>query len=98
MNTPKPVSGSSQEYEMIYRKENYGIPELEKQMAQYIVGSPGHIAAVKLLSEKRLETEGRRHSETVLVSKGANRLSGWAVFIALAALIVSVLASYLNSK
>ena len=93
-----PISGTSQHYEMIFRRENFGIPELEKQKAQYINGSPGYIAAVKLIVEKQMELDSKRHSEVVGEAKGANYLAKWAIVIAIVAIIVSVLGSVLNLK
>jgi hypothetical protein len=97
MDAPIPERNTSDYFVYIFRRENYDIPELEKQKAQYQAGSPAHMAAVKLISEKTLEMETKRHSEVVGEAKGANRLSKWAIAIAIAALIVSVLASYLSS-
>lgn len=80
----------------IFRREGFGIPELEKEKAQYIVGSPAHLAAVQLIAEKSLEIEKVRHSEVVGEAKSANRLAKWAIAIALVSAVIAVLAVWLD--
>ena len=99
MNDSKEIiSGTSGYYEMIFRRDKFEIPELEKQKAQYAVGSPGHMAAVKLITEKQMQLDSKNHSEVVGEAKRANYLAKWAIAIAIVAIIVSVLGSVLNLK
>jgi predicted GTPase len=85
----------------IFRREGWGIPELEKQKAHYAVGSPGHMAAVQLIAEKkeleeqaRTQREETRHREAMTTARGANHIAKWAIVVAVLALIVAVIQAF----
>ena len=68
---------------------------------EYVEYSKEHIAARQLLDEMdRLErtesekTEERRHREALAASHDANKIAKWAIVIAIAALIISVVQTF----
>lgn len=85
----------------IYRRESYGIPKLEQIRAEYVTGSPEHLAATQLIAEIK-EAEGQmdrkredaKHTEAMTVARGANHIAKWAIVVALLALFIAVVQAF----
>ncbi len=94
---------SSEDFIELYRREGYGLPQLDQKRVQCMAGSPQHTAAIRLIAEKQAEQartksrkEDGRNDEVIRIARGAHRLAKWSIIVAVLALIVSIVRIFLR--
>lgn len=81
-----------------FRKEfdDYSNDDLLKKIGSHHPTSHERIAAKQILAERQAKTEDSRHKESLAESRKANRMSIFAILIAIVSLIVAIVALILS--